>query len=79
MGPTVGRLRFQPSRPAPSLPHQAPNEHAENAGTRKRRNPEEAPALDPLENTIHLGPVEIQDFTRGLNVIQALDGAIRAE
>ena len=31
-GPTVGRLRFQPSRPAPSLPHQAPNEHGENAG-----------------------------------------------
>jgi NAD(P)-dependent dehydrogenase (short-subunit alcohol dehydrogenase family) len=31
-GPTVGRLRFQPSRPAPSLPHQVPNERAENAG-----------------------------------------------
>jgi hypothetical protein len=25
-GPTVGRLRFQPSRSAPSLPHQVPNE-----------------------------------------------------
>ena len=37
--PTNGRLRFQPSRPAPSLPHQVPNEHAENAGTRKRRHP----------------------------------------
>jgi hypothetical protein len=29
-----------------------PNEHAENAGTRKRQNPEEPPALDPLENAI---------------------------
>ena len=29
-----------------------PNEHAENTGTRKRRYPEEPPALDPLENTI---------------------------
>ena len=35
----AGRLRFQPSRPAPSLPHQVPNEHAENTGTRKRRPP----------------------------------------
>jgi hypothetical protein len=48
----AGRLRFQPSRPAPSLPHQVPNEHAENTGTRKRRPPEEPPVLDPLENTI---------------------------
>ena len=52
MQPTTGRLRFQPSRPAPSLPHQVPNEHAENAGTRKRPHPEEASALDPLENDI---------------------------
>src|SRR5271166_5493678 len=51
-GPTAGRLRFQPSRSAPSLPHQVPNEHAENTGTRKRRHPEAASALDPLENTI---------------------------
>jgi hypothetical protein len=29
-----------------------PNEHVENAGTRKRRHPEEPPALDPLENKI---------------------------
>ena len=36
------------SRPAPSLSHQVPNEHAENAGTRKRRNPEEASALEPI-------------------------------
>ena len=43
--PTAGRLRFQPSRPAPSLPHQVPNEHAENTGTRKRRHPEKPPAL----------------------------------
>ena len=40
------------SRAAPSLPHQVPNEHAESAGTRKRRHPEEPPALDPLENAI---------------------------
>jgi hypothetical protein len=26
MRPTIGRLRSQPSRPAPSLPHQVPNE-----------------------------------------------------
>src|SRR5271155_5048496 len=51
MGPATGRLRFQPSRPAPSLPHQVPNEHAENTGTRKRRHQEEASALDSLENT----------------------------
>jgi hypothetical protein len=29
-----------------------PNEHAENTGTRKRRYPEEPPALDSLENAI---------------------------
>jgi transposase len=46
MGPTAGRLRFQPSRPAHSLPHQVPNEHAENAGTRKRRHPKSF-RLDP--------------------------------
>jgi hypothetical protein len=50
-GPTAGRLRFQPSRPAPSLPHQAPNERAENTGTRKRR-PRRASRHCPLENTI---------------------------
>ena len=50
--PTAGRRRFQPSRPAPSLPHQVPNEHAENTGTRKRRYPEEPPALNSLENAI---------------------------
>src|SRR5208282_4373342 len=59
--PTNSRLRFQPSRPAPSLPHQVPNEHAENAGTRKRRPPEEPPALDPLENTIR----QYRPFTDG--------------
>ena len=52
MRPTTGLPRFQPSCPAPSLPHLVPNEHAENAGTRKRRNPEEASALDPVENSI---------------------------
>ena len=44
--PTAGRRRFQPSRPAPSLPHQVPNEHAENTGTRKRRYPEEPPPFE---------------------------------
>jgi Glutathione S-transferase, N-terminal domain len=38
MRPTTGRLRFQPSRPAPSLPHQAPNERAENTGSRRSRS-----------------------------------------
>ena len=55
-----GSASFQSatSRSAPSLPHQVPNEHAENTGTRKRRHPEEPPALDPLENTIRrLRPV----------------------
>jgi hypothetical protein len=52
-GPTAGRLRLQPSRPAASLAHQAPNEHAENQGTQKRRHPEEpSSALDPLESSI---------------------------
>jgi hypothetical protein len=39
MRSTAGRLRFQPSRPAPSLPHQAPNERAENTGIPTRRHP----------------------------------------
>ena len=42
----------QPSRFAPSLPHQVPKEHAENTGTRKRRHPKRPPALDPLENSV---------------------------
>ena len=37
MRPATGRLRFQPSRPAPSLPHQAPAERAENTGILRRR------------------------------------------
>src|SRR5580704_1444772 len=37
--PTPGRLRLQPSRPAPSLPHQAPNERAENTGIPKASKP----------------------------------------
>jgi hypothetical protein len=45
MGPTVGQLRFQPSRPAPSLPHQVPNEHAENAGIPRRRQRRRASPL----------------------------------
>ncbi|WFT83573.1 hypothetical protein QA634_14320 [Methylobacterium sp. CB376] len=47
------RLRFQPSRPAPSRPHQVPHEHGETAGNRKRRTLWiELPPIDPLENTI---------------------------
>ena len=41
-GPIAGRLRFQPSRPAPSLPHQAPNERGENAGTPRASTPRRA-------------------------------------
>src|SRR4051794_1724770 len=33
----LGRLRFQPSRSAPSSPHRVPQEHVENAGTRSCR------------------------------------------
>jgi hypothetical protein len=44
-GSTYDRLRFQPSRAAPSLLHQVPNEHAENAGIPRRRHPEELPPL----------------------------------
>lgn len=54
---THDRLRFQPSRAAPSLPHQVPNEHAENAGTRKRRHPKSLSPLDPLENNIDVKPL----------------------
>ena len=40
------RLRFQPSRPAPSVPNQAPNERTQRThGVRKRRHPEELPSL----------------------------------
>ena len=51
---TYGRLRFQPSRAAPSLPHQVPNEHAENACvTPTASTPRRASRpLDPLENDI---------------------------
>jgi hypothetical protein len=50
--PTPGRLRLQPSRPAPSLPHQAPNERAENTGIPKASKPRKSIRLDPLENNI---------------------------
>ena len=43
--PTPGRLRFQPSRAASSLPRQAPNERAENAGIPRRRHSAELPLL----------------------------------
>jgi hypothetical protein len=39
MRPTTGQQRFQPSRPEPSLPHQAPAERAENTGILRRRYP----------------------------------------
>jgi hypothetical protein len=50
---TNGRLRFQPSRAAPSLPYQAPNKHAENAGVGNRRHPEEPLALDRHRPPLH--------------------------
>ena len=37
----IGRVHFPPSRPAPSSPHQAPTERAENAGVPRRRHQEE--------------------------------------
>src|ERR1700722_6875249 len=52
MRPTTSRLRFQPSRSAPSLPHQAPNERAENTGIPKASKPRKSNHLDPLENNI---------------------------
>src|SRR5271166_4973503 len=55
MRSTTGRLRFQPSRPAPSLPHQVPNEHAENAGIPRASTAKKSLALDPLENSIGRG------------------------
>jgi hypothetical protein len=71
MRPTTSRLRFQPSRPAPSLPHQAPNERAENTGILRRRQRRAPP--DPLENGIPSTPVisgggifELGDDTAGV-------------
>src|SRR5580658_2465563 len=59
----LSRRRFQPSHTAPSLPHQVPNEHAENTGTRKRRHSEEPPALDLLENEIRrLQPTDVRKW-----------------
>src|ERR1700733_3000642 len=49
MRPTTSRLRFQPSRPAPSSPHQAPNERAENTGILRRRHPRGASPLDDVD------------------------------
>ena len=52
-----GRLRFQPSRPAPSRPHQVPFEHVENADTRSAEIAQNgALPIDPLENKIHPEP-----------------------
>ena len=48
----AGRLRFQPSRSAPSLPHQAPAERGENTGIPKASKPRKSLRLDPLENGI---------------------------
>jgi hypothetical protein len=49
--PTPGRLRFQPSRPVPSLPHQAPAS-AQRTQTSQGVDSQEELPLDPLENTI---------------------------
>src|SRR5580704_3046118 len=48
----AGRLRFQPSRSRPSLPHQAPAERGENTGIPKASKPRKSLRLDPLENGI---------------------------
>jgi hypothetical protein len=50
-GPAQGRLRFQPRRPAPSLPHQAPASAQRTQASQGVETQEELP-LDPLENTI---------------------------
>ncbi len=64
---------FKLSRAAPSLPHQVPNEHAENAGTRKRRHPKSLSPLDPLENPLEnniraMGTAGIDDVERSLPI-----------
>ena len=50
--PTAGRPRFQPSRPALSLPHQAPKRAHREPRHPTASKPKRAPALDGLENTI---------------------------
>lgn len=52
MRPTAGRLRFQPSRPALSLPHQAPKRAHREPRHPTASKPKRAPALDGLDNTI---------------------------
>jgi hypothetical protein len=49
-GRSLSRIIFRgwTSRPAPSLPHQAPNERRENTGISRRRHLEEPPALDSI-------------------------------
>jgi hypothetical protein len=47
-GPTDGRLRFQPSRLAPSLHHQAPNERGE------RRHPQSVDTQKSLSPLTHV-------------------------
>jgi hypothetical protein len=71
-GPTVGRLRFQPSRASPSLPHQVSNEHAENAGTRR------ASAIDPLENTIRRFQTPLKRLICAIAVIGSLRSRVRS-
>jgi hypothetical protein len=52
MRPTASRPRSQPSRPAPSLPHQAPKRAHREPRHPTASKPKRAPALDGLENTI---------------------------
>ena len=64
-GPTAGRLRFQPSRPAPSLPHQAPNERERTQASQGVDSEEQPLALDPLKNDIRrLRPAECANSGR---------------
>jgi hypothetical protein len=63
--PTAGRVRFQPSRSVSSLPHQAPNECAENAGIPRSSTPKEPPALDPLESGIPKWPPFADNLRNG--------------
>ena len=60
-GQPLADCDFNLAAPAPSLPHQAPNERGENTGIPTRRHPGRAPTLDPLENGIRrLRPVPVR-------------------
>ena len=74
-GASFGRLAISTEpRCTRSLPHQVPNEHAENAGTRKRRHPKSF-RLDPLENGIR----KQRSFPNGWRTVQIDPKAIFAQ